>query len=696
MSLQDLIAGAAALSSQRVSQDQIAAMAKANGATTPEQIAFVQAIFDTESSGGNNPNAYQSRIVGNGSTISGPMQVQTKAANGKPSTFDQFAAPGKADPNNPLHTAEAGVRYALEAIKRSNGDYALAAKRYQAGLGFDGKSTLSDGNMTTDQYAQDVLRNAGKRLGVPIAAPSSLDSGISDVQRLLAEASTVAKKQAVTNGQTLDTFGMNVEGANQMLAMMAGRMQKAATAMETARAERSYAAGSSFGDRFAALLKADNAAKAESAALADFTEAAKMTETIQGLAKTQLALQASTSPQDAKLIDAQVKLLGVEQKAAAAEDRARLMADIQVQRNAIAESQIALGQQRNEITSRMLDLKAAELQAKLDGTLKTGGKPGISSVDVVAAGKVAGLSLPEGTDYRAALELLKGNPEKLTAFKSALTQSAAAAEMDAAKELPLAPTMIGAAKASVDYASTSDAAITTKTKIAALWEAQSQNPDLLFQLSGRKATSPEARQQVIVELQNNKTSAERYMAKTEEALKTALGGIATGRFGVPGAAAIANSSESPYVPQPSQTGKYLKALESHPVYGQLAKAAGPVLSNTAVKPKDLYMGLVQTQIGLTLDSTAKPVPGAPSPYTQGMDVVAGIIKEIRLAHIADSEFIRHNVPVPRATYMPSPTGTAAGLNLEDPEQLKVWSMANSSMFDNANTLRKILWKKLVE
>lgn len=661
----------------KVTEDDIKAMAEAHGAKTPQEIAFVLSVFDNESSGGKNLDAYRARIVGNGSTISGPMQVMTKAATAGKSTFDMFAAPGKTDPNNPYHTSEAGVRYALEALKRAGGDVGLAFKKYQAGLNFDGKSTRSDGLSTTDEYANKGILSMSKRLGLPVpgqVATASSDGsvklttsnqGFKEVQDALSLAVEQARTQAGTNTKVLDTFGMNIEGANQMLAQMAGRMQASAQRMETARAARSFGENSTFGDRLKAMLRAPAAEEAEKQALSDFANAAKMVKEFQDVASTQIRLQSATVPADAKLLEAQGKLSIQADKQALAEQQAQLRNDIALQRQAVAESQLLLSQQQLQLRERQVAVVEERLKAQLEGRLgnKPTDKGGITADAVVEAGKLVGLQLPPGTTLKDAEKLLKGDAQNWGRLREALIRTGAQKE----SEIPLAGTLIGAVTADVDPENTSLAAVTTKQKIRKIWTDASASPAVLQQVTGEKVTPARATEKVA-EILKDKTAKGRLEVATENQLRTGLVSLSRGDVNNEFAAQYINSVDNPYVPTSAQMKTYVDALsKKDPKYAIIGGALKSFLG-TQQRPEDFYLTVYNSSLGVLSEPGKRPDIAAVA------KVASEYLASLRNLHVAEGEFVKHNVPVPKGTYVRSPTGTSDTLNLENPEHFRMWAL----------------------
>jgi hypothetical protein len=675
MDATSLLAAAQSVLAPRITEDDIKKMAEANGAKTPQELAFVLSIFDNESTGGKNPNAYGSRVVSNGSTISGPMQVMTKANKPGASTFDMFAAPGKNDPSNHYHTSEAGVRYALEAWKQSKGDPALAFKKYQAGLGFDGKTTRSDGLSTTDEYATKGLQAMGRRVGLPV--PGEPTSGFADVQKSLSLAVEQARAQATTNGKVLDTFGMNVEGANAMLAQVSGQMAGAAQRMEHARAARSFGPEAGIGDRFLALLRTDASVAQEKEALSEFSIAAKMAGDLQALAKNQIALQASTVPADAKILEAQGKLAIQDEKNQIAQQRQQLAQDMAMQRAAQAETAAIISKQKADAETLKAQTIAERLQAQLSGALPAPGAgkaaAGISSEDVVAVGKTVGLDLPPGTTLKNAETLLKGFPAEWARLRQALIKSGTEKE----GEIPLAGTMIDSVRADVNLENTTMAELVLKQKGRALWEGNFSSPETLSRLTGSQVRPQDAATK-LAEAQKDKNMSAALKSYAEETTGAVLFALAKGKFDIKNPSKVVNSTQNPYVPVGDLAKSYLTQLaKADPFFKELEPALSPIVSKTQ-RPNDLYLGIANAIQGFEKGKDSKfsnpALVAEKSSY---------VLSHFRQLHIAESNFVKHKMPVPAGTFVLSPTGTLGSLNLENPAHMRVWLSVQNAYKPNA-------------
>lgn len=97
--------------------------------TDPYVRKLAYTIAEIESGTGANPKAFEP----NSSGVNGPMQVMSKQNGGKYGTFEQFAAPGKTDANNPEDSTIAGTRYLTSLFNKYGGDKEKAAVAYYTG-----------------------------------------------------------------------------------------------------------------------------------------------------------------------------------------------------------------------------------------------------------------------------------------------------------------------------------------------------------------------------------------------------------------------------------------------------------------------------------------------------------------------------------------------------------------------------------
>ena len=125
---------------------------------SPEYATRLLAIAGKESTFGENKAAYKPNPQG----AIGPMQILSSTLGAKYNNFERFAAPGKSNPLNPAHAAEAGMRMALDHFKRYGVD--------QGTMNYLGRGKKDALGTTPASYLSDITKleqQVKSRMGTP-------------------------------------------------------------------------------------------------------------------------------------------------------------------------------------------------------------------------------------------------------------------------------------------------------------------------------------------------------------------------------------------------------------------------------------------------------------------------------------------------------------------------------------------------
>ena len=142
---------------------------------SPEYATRLLALAGKESTFGKNPAAYKPNMVG----AIGPMQILSSQLGGKYGNFEKYAAPGKTDPLNPLHAAEAGMRMAVDFFKTKGVDQGTMdylGRGKKDALGTTPAGYLQDVNALENQVKARLQKGAPQTMTTPTTQKSVEDT----------------------------------------------------------------------------------------------------------------------------------------------------------------------------------------------------------------------------------------------------------------------------------------------------------------------------------------------------------------------------------------------------------------------------------------------------------------------------------------------------------------------------------------
>ena len=142
---------------------------------SPEYATRLLALAGKESTFGKNPAAYKPNMVG----AIGPMQILSSQLGGKYGNFEKYAAPGKTDPLNPLHAAEAGMRMAVDFFKTKGVDQGTMdylGRGKKDALGTTPAGYLQDVNALENQVKTRLQKGAPPTMTTPTTQKSVEDT----------------------------------------------------------------------------------------------------------------------------------------------------------------------------------------------------------------------------------------------------------------------------------------------------------------------------------------------------------------------------------------------------------------------------------------------------------------------------------------------------------------------------------------
>lgn len=145
----------------RITREQIAQLA---GQYAPGLESAIDAIAGIESTHGENLAAYRANSVG----AIGPMQILSKKLGAKYGNFEQYAAPGMTDPNNPVHATVAGIRMYADLARKNGGNLDAATNEY-----FTGSPNPAPGRTDGLTTAAGYLQKFRTAMGSPKAPAGS-------------------------------------------------------------------------------------------------------------------------------------------------------------------------------------------------------------------------------------------------------------------------------------------------------------------------------------------------------------------------------------------------------------------------------------------------------------------------------------------------------------------------------------------